>query len=173
MKDLNNKKIVVTGGAGRLGSKFINYVINNFEDTKILSIDNYSTGNKDINIKNSIVNYKKMNSWHINRSTEMEHFNPDFVFHFGEDSSFNDSLQKSQDVLKSNLNGGFEVLEYCLKTQSKLFYPTVNYNGNQNDNPCAWSKYKIIELLENYKNWFGLDYEIISIEKIKELLNEE
>lgn len=165
MQTLSNKKVIITGGAGFVGSSLIKYLVKNFENIKILSIDNYSVGSKDNHIDSDSVKYIKLNTWHINRSSEVEHFEADIVFHFGEYSRISTSFDESQKVLKSNLNGTFEVLEFCKKTKTKLIYSASSSKfgngGNGEDlSPYAWSKSKMVELIKNYHNWFNLQYEI-------------
>ena len=48
---MNNKYIVVTGGAGFVGSNLIEYYLKKTQ-FKIISIDNYSTGDKKNHIQN-------------------------------------------------------------------------------------------------------------------------
>ena len=48
--------IIVTGGAGFVGSNLIEYIIGN-SDFKIISLDNYSSGNKKNHIKHHRVRY--------------------------------------------------------------------------------------------------------------------
>ena len=57
---MKNKKkfIVVTGGAGFVGSNLIEYLLNK-TNYKIISIDNYSSGSKKNHIKNKRINYIK------------------------------------------------------------------------------------------------------------------
>ena len=51
--------IVVTGGAGFIGSALIKYFVENKFKEKIISIDNYSTGNKKNHVQNNNVKYLK------------------------------------------------------------------------------------------------------------------
>ena len=52
------KIIVVTGGAGFIGSNLIQLLINK-TNFRIISIDNYSTGKKKNHIKNKRIRYIK------------------------------------------------------------------------------------------------------------------
>ena len=59
--------IIVTGGAGFIGSNLINFLI---KKTKfnIISIDNYSSGNKKNHIKSKRINYIKTDTKHISKT---------------------------------------------------------------------------------------------------------
>ena len=58
---MNNKKILITGGAGFVGTNLIRYLLNK-TDYKIISVDNYSSGSKKNHIKNTRVKYIKGNT---------------------------------------------------------------------------------------------------------------
>ena len=53
---MKKNKILITGGAGFVGSNLINYFINNTK-YKIISLDNYSSGKKKNHLKSSRVKY--------------------------------------------------------------------------------------------------------------------
>ncbi len=58
------KKIVITGGAGFVGSNLIEYLLSKTK-FKIISIDNYSSGSKKNHIINRRVKYIKGNTKNI------------------------------------------------------------------------------------------------------------
>ena len=66
----------------------------------------------------------------------------------------------------SNSIGSMAVFKFCLDNKIKLIYSatsaSLGNNGNdKNLSPYAFTKSKNLELLENFKKWFKLNYEII------------
>ena len=67
--------------------------------------------------------------------------------------------------MKINLDGTSQVLEFCRKSGIKLIYSASssglgNDGTDENLNPYSWAKAKIVELIKNYRHWFGLQFEI-------------
>ena len=147
-------KILVIGGAGYVGSNLLKE-LNKNKNYKLTSLDNYYTGTNTNHIEG--VNYIYGNSWEIN---ELEKH--DIVFHFGEYSRVVPSFQDIIYLFKSNLYGTSKVIEQCKKWNAKLIYSASSskFGNNENLSPYSWVKSKIVELIKNYSEWFGLKYEI-------------
>ena len=156
--------IVVTGGAGFVGSNLIDYLLKK-TTYNILSIDNYSSGSRKNHIKN--VRIKYINSDTINISSILK--NPKkikVVFHFGEFARIYQSFVQMNKCLSSNTIGTNAVFNFCLKNKIKLIYSATsaslgNRGKDKNLSPYAFTKSKNLELLENLKKWFRFNYEIV------------
>ena len=77
------KIIVVTGGAGFVGSNLIEYLINK-TNLRIISIDNYSSGFKKNHLKNKRVRYINTHTKNISKVLNKEKNSINSLFHFGE-----------------------------------------------------------------------------------------
>ena len=159
------KFIIVTGGAGFVGSNLIEYFIKK-TTFKIISLDNYSTGSKSNHIKNRRVTYVRGDTKEIFNKLNKYKNKINSLFHFGEFSRIFQSFKNFDKCYESNSVGSKEVFKFCLDNKIKLIYSATSANlGNngrdQNLSPYAFTKSKNLELLENLKKWFNLKYEII------------
>ena len=157
--------IVVTGGAGFVGSNLIDLLLKK-TNYKIVSVDNYSTGNKKNHIKNSNVKYIKGHTKNLSKILKPYTKRVGVIFHFGEFARIYQSFLKMNECLNSNSIGSNEVFNYCFLNKIKLVYSatsaSVGNNGNdKNLSPYAFTKAKNLEMLENLKKWFNLKFEII------------
>tara|TARA_B100001758_G_scaffold240724_1_gene246656 strand:+ start:717 stop:1610 length:894 start_codon:yes stop_codon:yes gene_type:complete len=157
--------IIVTGGAGFVGSNLISYLIKKTK-YKIISIDNYSSGNKKNEIKNKKIKYIRSHTKNISNLLKNYKSNIISVFHFGEFSRIYQSFLKFNQCIESNSIGTHEVFNFCLKNKIKLVYSATsaslgNKGKDKNLSPYAFSKAKNLELLENLNKWFNMKYEII------------
>jgi len=156
------KNILVTGGAGFVGSNLIKKLKEEHGDSiSITSLDNYFSGSKDNHI--SGVEYYHGNTWDADRLFEGKSF--DTVFHFGEYSRIVQSFRDIEFVTASILTGTPNILELCVKWNAKLVYSASSSkfgNGGKDENlsPYSWMKSKMVELIKNYHEWYGLEYEI-------------
>ena len=156
--------IIVTGGAGFVGSNLILHFIKK-TNFKIISIDNYSSGFKKNHIKNKRVTYFNSDIKNIaNIIKKPKMINS--IFHFGEFARIYQSFIDMDQCVDSNTIGSTAVFNFCLKHKIKLIYSatsaTLGNKGNdKNLSPYAFTKAKNLELLENLKKWFNFKYEII------------
>jgi UDP-glucose 4-epimerase len=157
--------IVVTGGAGFVGSNLISLLIKKTK-LKIISIDNYSSGEKKNHIRNKRVTYIKENTKNINRILKSKKNKIKTIFHFGEFSRIYQSFTKMNECINSNTIGSNEVFNFCLSNKIKLIYSATsasigNKGNDKNLSPYAFTKAKNLELLENLKRWFNFKFEIV------------
>ena len=156
--------IVITGGAGFVGTNLIKFFIKKTK-YKFISLDNYSTGTKKNHIKNSRVKYINGKTSNISKFIK----NPKkikTIFHFGEFARIYQSFIKMNECIESNSVGSNAVFNFCLKNNIKLIYSATsaslgNKGEDKNLSPYAFLKAKNLELLENLKKWFNLKYEVI------------
>ncbi len=157
--------ILVTGGAGFIGSNLIDFLIKNTK-YKIISLDNYFTGTKKNHIKNKRIKYIKGENANINFILNKLKKSIKVIFHFGEFSRIYQSFVQREKCIDFNLTGSFQVINFALNNKIKIIYSAsssvIGNNGNdENLSPYAWTKAKNIELIKNYGNWFNLKYEIV------------
>ena len=157
--------IVITGGAGFVGSNLINFFIKN-TNFKILSIDNYSTGKRKNHLKNKNIKYIKGETKNIHNILNSYKKRINSIFHFGEFARIYQSFLKMNDCIDSNTIGTNAVFNFCLTNKIKLVYSatsaSIGNNGNdKNLSPYAFTKAKNLELLENLKKWFNFKFEIL------------
>ena len=157
--------IIVTGGAGFVGSNLIEYLLKK-TNYKIISLDNYSSGSKKNHIINKKVKYINGETLNIKKSLNKYKNNIKAVFHFGEFSRIFQSFKKFNECYQSNSIGSNAVFKFCLDHDIKLIYSATsaslgNKGNDKNLSPYAFSKSKNIELLENLKKWFNLKFEVI------------
>jgi UDP-glucose 4-epimerase len=154
------KIVVVTGGAGFIGSHLIENLVARNPEYQVYSLDNYFTGKTSNHIDG--VTYIEGHTKDIDKHITVK---PDLVFHLGEYSRVESSFDDVATVFDFNKIGTFAVLEFCRKHGAKLVYAgssTKFADGGmgRDQSPYAWTKAANTELVINYGGWYGLKYAI-------------
>ena len=157
--------LVVTGGAGFIGSNLISELLK-FKKYKIISVDNYSSGLSKNHIKNKRVKYLNGSTKSIEILLKSYIGKIHSIFHFGEFARIYQSFKKINDCFSSNIEGSSNVFNFALKNKIRLIYSATsaslgNKGQDMNLSPYAFSKAKNLELLENLKKWFNFRYEVV------------
>ena len=156
--------IIITGGAGFVGSNLILYLLGKTK-FRIISIDNYSSGFKKNHVKNKRVTYFNSDTKNISNIIKKPK-SINSIFHFGEFSRIYQSFANMDQCINSNTIGSTAVFNFCLKHKIKLIYSATsatlgNGGDDKNLSPYSFTKAKNLELLENLKKWFNFKFEII------------
>lgn len=157
--------LVVTGGAGFIGSNLISELLK-FKKFKIVSIDNYSSGLSINHINNKRIKYLKGDTKNIEILLKSYVGKIHSIFHFGEFARIYQSFKKIIECFSSNIEGSSNIFNFALKNKIRLIYSATsaslgNKGEDMNLSPYAFSKAKNLELLENLKKWFSFRYEVV------------
>lgn len=159
----NKKTILVTGGAGFIGSHLCERLAKD-PNNRVISLDNYFTGSEDNHIEG--VEYIKGHTKDIEKHITEK---PDIIYHLGEYSRVAASLNEPDVVWDLNIVGTFGVLEFWRKKKCKLVYAgsSTKSIGDRGDGvvgrdlaPYTWAKATNTELIVNYGEWYDLSYAI-------------
>jgi UDP-glucose 4-epimerase len=155
------KTILITGGAGHVGSHVIEQLLKNKNNNKVISLDNYFTGKKQNHIKGA--EYRKGHTKDIEKLIPET---PNIVYHLGEYARIAPSFEDAEKVYDMNIRGTFAVAEFCRRRKvGKLVYAAsstkfaIEGNG-RHQNPYSFTKATNVDLINNYGQWYGLPFAI-------------
>ena len=129
---LENKTILITGGAGFIGSNLAFYFQNNHPDAKVVVLDSFRSGEtlSNGNLKSfghfkNLIGFKgEIISGDINDKDlllDLEiNYNFDYIFH---EAAISDTTALEQDLMiKTNVNAYKDLLELALKHNANMIY---------------------------------------------------
>lgn len=157
--------IVITGGAGFIGSNIIEKFLKETK-FKIISLDDYSSGFRKNHIKHNRVRYIKGSTKDFKKYFKKISNRIKTVFHFGEFSRISQSFELYKKLYESNITGSFQVINFCKENKIKIIYSATSaFFGNnfsdQNLSPYTFTKTQNLKMILNFSKWYDLKYEII------------
>lgn len=157
-KLITKKKILITGGAGFVGSHLARVLHENGNTVSVL--DNYFTGNKINHTKG--IKYKKGETKDI--FNYYKNIQIDYIYHLGEYSRVEQSYDDIELVMQYNAYPFYELLKLAAHHKAKLIYSgsSTKFSDNLNvvESPYSFTKRMNTELLVNYAKWFKFKYAI-------------
>ncbi|GAA2363095.1 NAD dependent epimerase/dehydratase [Catellatospora methionotrophica] len=163
---MSNETLLVTGGAGFVGTHLIRALLDTRPTARIVSVDNYFTGRHDNEIVDERVTYLDGSTVDIFKIwAEHGYEAPKMVFHLGEYARIVQSFDEFDRTWEYNTHGTKEVIRFAAQHGARLVYSASsskfgNEGKDEHLNPYAWTKAKNVELIKNYGEWYGLDYVI-------------
>jgi UDP-glucose 4-epimerase len=154
------KLILVTGGAGHIGSHVIEQLVKDLNN-QVISLDNYFTGSESNHIKGA--EYRR---GHTKDIAKLVPEKPDIIYHLGEYARVSPSFGDPEKVYDMNIAGTFTVVEFCRQRQvGKLVYAGSSTKfaaggTGRHQNPYSFTKATNVDLINDYGRWYDLPYAI-------------
>ena len=148
-------KILVTGGAGFVGTNLLTSLKKQQSNVELYSIDNYSTGYKENEIDG--VNYLEADI-HTDEATELiNYIEPDVIYHLAALARIQPSFKFPISTFDSNMLGTQRVLEYARQNKTPVIYAgSSSTHGGVHKNPYTFSKWVGEELCKLYSNVYDV-----------------
>jgi UDP-glucose 4-epimerase len=151
-------KIMVTGGAGFVGTNLIKRLLK--DGHEVVSLDNYSTGTEE--------NHQEGCVYHdvdIRDAVSFDFFmeNPDVIYHLAAIARIQPSFKNPAPTLEIGMLGTMNILEWVRELDSKprvIFAGSSSVHSGKLKNPYTFSKYVADDLCLLYKKHFEVDVSI-------------
>lgn len=167
-------KILITGGAGFIGSNLIENLCNNNSNIELLSLDNYSTGSRSNHIINNKIKYIEHDL--CENIDHKSYKNLNVVVHCAAKARIKYSFINDEEYFKTNIIGTYNIVKLCHKNNIPLIYiGTSSHHGGKFLNPYTFTKDVGEDIVTLYQECFGLKASIARLYNVygpKELTND-
>ena len=120
-------RIIVTGGAGFIGSNFVYYLLEKHQDDEVICLDCLTYAGNMATLENAMKNpnfyFEKVDI--ADRAAVynvFEKYNPDIVVNFAAESHVDRSIENPEIFLKTNIIGTSVLLDACRKYGIKRYH---------------------------------------------------
>ena len=154
-------RILVTGGAGFIGSNLIKRLVK--ENHEVWSIDNYDSGTKDNHVKGAIFHNEDIcnKTFWDSHSGWLNQLNFDMCFHLAALPRIQPSFGNPVNTYKVNTDATLNVIEWAKRNNIKVVYAGSSSRWHDPyQSPYACFKHMGEEVFKMYKKVYGLNAEI-------------
>jgi UDP-glucose 4-epimerase len=154
-------KILVTGGAGFVGTNLLR-TLSNSNNYELYSVDNYSTGLKSNEISNVQYYNCDIRPFNIHNTTLLlNEIKPDIIFHLAAVARIQPSFDNPIKYFNTNANGTLILADWCVKNNVPVIYAgSSSHHSGKFKNPYTFSKDVGEEILQLFAKNYGLKYSI-------------
>jgi nucleoside-diphosphate-sugar epimerase len=167
-------KILITGGAGFIGTNFINDLLKRGHNSDCIAvIDNLSHGTYLPQIHDNIKNFHNVDIRNEYVKTIINEFKPDYIYHFAGLVSIYDCHADPYEAVDNNILGSINILDAAASSKVKRVIfsetsavyencemPKAGFNETQSDPTTIYSTTKaaLALLAESYSRTKGVNY---------------
>lgn len=114
------KTYLVTGGAGFIGSNYIKYIIDQYDNIEVLNLDKLTYAGNPENLESvadrNNYTFIKGDICNLELVKEIfEEYKPDYIVNFAAESHVDRSIGNPDDFIKTDVYGVYSLLENCRK----------------------------------------------------------
>ncbi|MDR3156531.1 MAG: dTDP-glucose 4,6-dehydratase [Lactobacillales bacterium] len=122
------KKIIVTGGAGFIGSNFVRYVVKNYPEVHVTVLDKLTYAGNRANLAELPENRVKLIVGDITDTNLVDSLvkNTDAVVHYAAESHNDNSLKDPLPFVQTNLIGTYTLIEACRKYDVRFHHVSTD-----------------------------------------------
>ena len=149
-------KILVTGGAGFVGTNLIKRLLD--DGHKVVSLDNYSTGKEENEIDHKNVTYFNVD---LRDAVDFDFFmeKHDLIYHLAALPRIQPSFEFPAITFEANVLGTLNLLEWVRNKENDIpivYAGSSSFHGGVYKNPYTFTKWQGEEVIQMYNKLFDL-----------------